>query len=72
MNRTKSQNEKILMHLIAYDSITPIEALKLYGCFRLGGRIYDLKKMGVQIETKLVKEGKKQFAKYKYISGGIQ
>ena len=31
----QSQNTKIKMHLIFRGSITPIEALNIYGCFRL-------------------------------------
>jgi hypothetical protein len=49
------QAEKILAYLKAGNRITPIESLKLFGCFRLGARIYDLKKAGFQIESEMVK-----------------
>ena len=47
--KTQSQCEKILVHLQAGKSINPIQALNLYGCFRLGARIYDLKKLGLKL-----------------------
>ncbi|OTP93786.1 helix-turn-helix domain-containing protein [Gilliamella apicola] len=43
-NKTLSQCERILIHLQSGKTINPLQALKLYGCFRLGARIYDLKK----------------------------
>lgn len=41
-----TQNERILRHLIDYGSITPVEALRDYGCMRLGARIFELKREG--------------------------
>jgi hypothetical protein len=38
-----SQNELILKDLKKGARITPLDALGKYGCFRLGGRVYDLK-----------------------------
>jgi hypothetical protein len=32
-------------------TITPIQALRDYGCFRLGARIHDLRNAGMRIET---------------------
>jgi len=62
----KAQKDLILAHL-KKKTITPIEALELYGCFRLGGRIYDLKKDGYNIKTTMVTngDGTKRFARYK-------
>lgn len=50
----QTQEDRILAHLESGRSITPLEALNLYGCFRLGGRIYDLKKRGIKIEKRMV------------------
>ena len=36
-----TQTEMILNHLKTKGRITPLEALNLYGCFRLGARVYD-------------------------------
>lgn len=65
-----TQNERILRHLQDYGSITPVEALKDYGCMRLGARIYDLKREGHRItterETVINKRGEKvAFARYR-------
>lgn len=46
-----TQSALILDHLKTGASITPIEALSRYGCFRLGARIYDLRKDGHTITT---------------------
>lgn len=51
-----TQTRQILEHLKAYHSITPLDALRLYGCMRLGARIYDLKRMGYDITTRLVND----------------
>lgn len=50
----ETQESKILAHLQSGRSITPLDALSLYNCFRLGGRIYDLKKRGFIIKTEMV------------------
>ena len=62
----KSQNQMIGEYLKAGHSITPLEALEKFGCFRLGARIADLKKQGFDIDTKIVKnEGTgKRYASY--------
>lgn len=45
------QAEKILRWLQSGRSLTPIEALDRFGCLRLGGRIYDLRKQGHDIKA---------------------
>lgn len=47
----QTQNDMILQHLRRFGSITPREALELYGCMRLGARIYELKRQGFDIRT---------------------
>ena len=51
MEQTTTQAKLILNHL-QRRPITPIDALSLYGCFRLGARIYDLRKDGHHIEKR--------------------
>lgn len=63
-NSIESQLKLILAHLQKGVSITPIEALQLYGCFRLSARIFDLKDAGHKIRTDIVQRGKKKFASY--------
>lgn len=47
--------------------ITPLEALTLYGCFRLGARIYELRKEGKKIKTEMIDINGKRVAKYSII-----
>lgn len=46
-----SQSQKILKHLSSGKSLSPLQALGLFGCYRLASRIHDLKRAGHQIET---------------------
>lgn len=47
-----SQNKKIAEWLKAGNSITAIEALNMFGCFRLASRITDLRqKFGLDIKS---------------------
>lgn len=66
-----SQNKRIRKHLESGRSINPLEALYMYGCFRLGARIYDLRKQGLRIMAKTIEitspsvyNGKKHFTSY--------
>lgn len=65
---TKSQETKILAYLKGGKTITPIEALNRFGCFRLGARIFCLRKTNV-IDTEIipVSGGKKHVAQYKWL-----
>lgn len=65
MSTLPSQADLVLEHMQVLGSITPIEALEDYGCFRLGARIWDLKRRGHNIASELV-EGNdgKRFARY--------
>lgn len=51
---TESQTSQILRWLEAGQTITPILALNRFGCFRLGARILDLRKVGYPIETTMI------------------
>ena len=62
-----SQKMQILSHMASGNSITPIDALEKFGCFRLGARIYDLKEDGHNIHTTMVERGPKRFARYTLI-----
>lgn len=63
-----SQKQRILVHLRRHRTITPIQALDKYGCFRLGARIYELKESGHKIATEYVKKGNKRFAKCRLVA----
>jgi hypothetical protein len=43
---TEAQNLQILNYLKTGKTITPLQALQMFGCFRLAARIYDLKNKG--------------------------
>lgn len=46
-----TQNEMIANHLREFGSITQMEAINEYGCFRLSARIHDLRSKGMDIDT---------------------
>ena len=52
---TETHSAKVLSHLKSGKSITPIEALNKYGCFRLGARIHELKGDGHSISKQMIK-----------------
>jgi Helix-turn-helix domain len=60
-----TQSAEILSYLKRGRSITPITALRHFGCFRLGARIWDLKKAGHKITRTWLNLGNgKRVAKY--------
>lgn len=60
-----TQVEQVAAHLEKYGSITSLEAFGLYRITRLASCIHELRKAGMNIETELVYDGKKHWAKYK-------
>ena len=48
-----TQCDKILRYLEDTGSITPLDALREFGCMRLGARIWDLKRRGHEITKTL-------------------
>jgi hypothetical protein len=65
MERFDSQRARIGEYLKSGKSITPLEALNLFGAFRLSAVIYILKNnYGMDITTEIVREDGKRYAKY--------
>ena len=64
LERTESQNEAIRKHLREGKALTSIDALVLFGCFRLSARIKDLRDRGEPIKSELVNVGDKRCARY--------
>lgn len=60
----QTQEEMILEHLESGQHIDPMEALNLYGVFRLAAIIHALKKRGYPIEKEIVRNGCKSYARY--------
>ena len=56
----KTQNAQILSHLKSGKQITPIEALREYGCFRLAARVFELREIGwpIECERRSMESGK--------------
>ncbi len=59
-----SQNTKILERLRLGISLTSSDARKLVGCDRLAARIFDLRRVGWQIDTDIIYRNGKRFACY--------
>lgn len=64
MNVILTQEANVLNTLKAGRTITPIEALNQFGCFRLAAIIHTLRKDGWNIYTDMVGDGKKSWAQY--------
>lgn len=65
-NSKPNQANQILKYLRTGKSLTPLEALVKFSCFRLAARVLELKKRGIKIKTttKINKLTKKKFASY--------
>jgi hypothetical protein len=64
----QSQRKAILNHLKEGKTITPIEALELFGCFRLAAIIFTLKKEGNTIKMEMIKGANgKRWGQYKLV-----
>jgi len=63
--KRRTQKDKIKEWLESGRSITPIEALEMFGSFRLGAIIFTLREEGMPIKTEFVTNRyKTKFAKY--------
>lgn len=59
-----SQNALIKGWLLNGYSITPMEALNMFGCFRLSARIANLRDEGMLVVTDMVTINDKRVARY--------
>lgn len=59
-----SQEQAIIDHLVSGRSLTALEALKLYGCFRLAARIHGIRK-ALAVKSERVRVGTKYVAQYR-------
>lgn len=48
-----NQTDAVFDYMQAHGSIDPVRAVKDLGIYRLGARIWDLKRMGVNIESEM-------------------
>ena len=63
-----SQTNDILAYM-QKKPITPLDALKKFGCLRLAARINDLRDAGHFVRTDIVSKNGKKFARYSLIKG---
>ena len=67
-----THNEMIIDYLKKFGSITPAEAYEKLGIMRLQARIHELRQMGYNIVTELIRQRNRYgkiiaFAKYKLV-----
>lgn len=72
MKKMLTKKQRVLNYLIENKKgITPLEALRMFGSFRLGAIIFDLRQEGYNITTENVrrvsKNGVSYFANYKLL-----
>lgn len=60
----ESQTARILAYMKRGRTLTPLEALEKFGCFRLGARMWDLKQAGHIVKSRLVEIEGKRVARY--------
>jgi hypothetical protein len=59
------KTKKLEKHLLEGKSITKLEALLKFGVWNTGDVIFKMRKRGINIETKMIKQKDKTFARYK-------
>lgn len=59
-----NQETQILNYMLKGNSISPLEALSKFRCWRLSGRIFDLRKQNYPIITTMIGKGQKTYASY--------
>lgn len=64
-----NQAQKVLTHLQNSDHLTPLEALGLYGIYRLAARIHDLRSAGYRISNQVGQDGTgRPYSRYQLVS----
>jgi hypothetical protein len=64
---TRTQSARILDFLATGRTLNPMTALRRFGTFRLGARIWDLKKDGHDIKAERVTRRGRTFAEYRLV-----
>lgn len=59
-----TQSSLILAHLQRGRTLTALNALRLFNCFRLAARVHELKSAGHDIKSGRVQVGEKRIASY--------
>ena len=64
MAKKLSKQEKVLMYLQTYGSITPMDAYEMFQSMRLGALIHNLRHQPPHYNIESKKEGKAGYARY--------
>jgi len=68
--KSKSQRAQVLDYLVKRNSITQVQALVEFGCFRLAARIEELRRAGHSIKSsRRTAENGARYVKYMYAHG---
>lgn len=68
-----SQNAAIRAHLLAGHSITPLEAIGVFGAYRLAARVKELRNSGMPIVTRIHRDAYgKPYAEYLLLKPGME
>jgi hypothetical protein len=59
-----TQTTKILSHMKRGRRISPLQALSMFGVFRLSSRIHQLRRDGWNVQSEMVEEKGKRFKVY--------
>ncbi len=59
-----AQTDAILNYVIKYGKITAKDAVNDLDCYRLAARIYDLRRRGADIKSRLVSKNNKHYSVY--------
>jgi hypothetical protein len=54
ISRPSTQRQSILAHLEAGHTLTAVEALERFGCFRLAARVEELRRAGHEIVSEMI------------------
>lgn len=68
-DKNKTQRAMCLEYLEIYGSITPLEALNAFHCFRLSAVIYNIRRDGHEIKT-AINDGENKYAIYILLNQG--
>jgi len=60
-----TQKDLILAALREGQALSPMDALHRFDCFRLGARIWDLRRQGHRISSTIERRGRKHVAVYR-------
>lgn len=59
-----TQSQQIKTYLSKGNTLTGMEALHMFKCFRLPARVFELNEQGMNIKSEMIYFNKKRFARY--------